>query len=275
MESKVISEKRNMTYLSWSRIRHSSGTAGSFLKAQETIGGKKIYYKLSDYDPVNGIVGHEAVNEIIVSRLLDILNIRHISYQLIRADVLLDGKLHETWLSASENFRAPGEQKIALDAFFEVEKKQKETPLEFCIRMGWQDYIYEMLVVDFLIANRDRHGANIEVLRDTRKKQIRLAPLFDHGLSLLFSCKADLDQVKAFDVMKDVKVQCFVGSSSACDNLRLIEEGKQPILPELKETDKELLFEDLDRVLPGIYQEKIWEMIWKRWEYYADFCHQR
>ncbi len=50
------------------------------------------------------------------------------------------------------------------------------------------DYIYIMLVVDFVILNRDRHGANIEVLRNSRDKTLRLAPLFDHGLSLLFNC---------------------------------------------------------------------------------------
>ena len=71
----------------------------------------------------------------------------------------------------------------------EMEKQIGETPLEFCIRMGWEKTIYEMLVTDHLILNRDRHGANIEVLRDRKKRTVRLAPLFDHGLSLLFSAR--------------------------------------------------------------------------------------
>ena len=33
--------------------------------------------------------------------------------------------------------------------------------------MGWEDYVYQMLIVDYLILNRDRHGANIEVLRNS------------------------------------------------------------------------------------------------------------
>ena len=41
------------------------------------------------------------------------------------------------------------------------------------------------ILTAYLILNRDRHGANIEVLRNSRKKTVRLAPLFDHGLSLL------------------------------------------------------------------------------------------
>lgn len=45
--NKVILEKQDLTHLSWSKIRRSSGTAGSFLKAQATYHGQKIYYKLS------------------------------------------------------------------------------------------------------------------------------------------------------------------------------------------------------------------------------------
>ena len=45
-----------------------------------------------------------------------------------------------------------------------------------------------MIAVDYIILNRDRHGANIEVLRNSRAHSLRIAPLFDHGLSLMYSC---------------------------------------------------------------------------------------
>jgi len=93
--NRIIHEKQDMTHLSWSKIRNSSGTAGSFLKAYSVLGGKKTYYKLSNFDQMAGIVGHECVNEIIVDRLLDILGIPHLQYQLIHADVLIGGKPHE------------------------------------------------------------------------------------------------------------------------------------------------------------------------------------
>ena len=85
-----------------------SGSAGSFLKSYDDTGKKKKYYKLSDFDPVKGIIGHECVNE--------------------------------------------------------------------------------MFVIDYLVLNRDRHGANIEILRDLKTKTVRPAPLFDHGLSLVCRC---------------------------------------------------------------------------------------
>ena len=275
MDRKVIIEKQDMTFLSWSRTRRSSGTAGSFLKAQEERAGSKYYYKLSNYDIVNGIVGHETVNEIIVDRLLTILGIPHLEYQLIHADICIESDIIDTYICTSENFRRFGEQKLPLDIYYELEKKTGELPLEFCIRKGWETYIYEMLVVDYLILNRDRHGANIEVLRDRKRKKDRLAPLFDHGLSLLFSCKNDPASVQRFDVLKERSVQCFVGSSSSLENLRLIPDEKLPDLNALKKTDKQILLEDLETVLPKEHLDKIWEMIWRRWEFYEDFCNQR
>lgn len=263
-------EKQDLTYLTWSKIRHSSGTAGSFLKAYEQIGDQKIYYKLSDYDSMKGIIGHESINEIIVDRLLTVLGVEHLSYQLIYADVIIDSKVYSTYLCASENFRKRGESKVALDAFYERNKMDGETPLEFCIRNGWEDYIYQMLVIDFLILNRDRHGANIEVLQDPKVKAIRLAPIFDNGLSLVCSAKTD-DLLEKFDVMEDKPVQCFVGSRSACENLELIPAEKHPKINQIKESDREIILEGLDDVLPANYQNKIWDMIWQRWCFYEGF----
>ena len=272
MQTRIIHEKQDLTYLNWSKIRNSSGTAGSFLKASSELGGRKIYYKLSNYDNLRGVVGHESVNELIVDRLLTALGIEHLHYQLIHADVLVDGKVLDTWVCASENFRETGEDKQALDVYAGNERRDGESALDFCVRMGWGDYIWQMLVVDFLILNRDRHGANIEVLRNKKKKTVRLAPLFDHGLSLLCRCETP-EAIEKYDVMADLPVQCYVGSRSAAENLKLIPADKRPALTPLKESDKTVLLEGLDGVIPRNLQEKIWEMIWKRWCYYEDICH--
>lgn len=267
-------KKQDLTYLSWAKIRNSSGTAGSFLKSYSELGGEKVYYKLSDYDRVGGIVGHECVNEIIVDRLLDILGIEHLHYQLIHAQIMLDDKEYDTYLCASNDFKEKGESKIALDVYYEVEKQKDETPLEFCVRQGWEEYIYQMLIVDYLILNRDRHGANIEVLRNPKKKELRLAPLFDHGLSLVCRCHTE-EEVQRVDIMEDRPVQCFVGSRSAQSNLELIPKEKLPKLNRLKKEDREYLFQGLEEILPKAWRDKIWEMLWNRWKYYESFCNKR
>lgn len=274
MKNQLIKEKQNMTYLHWAKIRNSSGTAGSFLKSYSTVGDKKIYYKLSDYDNVKGIVGHECVNELIADRLLTLLGIEHLSYSLIHADVKINGKIFETYLCASEDFKNRGESKIALDAYFEAEKYESESALEFCIRNGWEEYIYEMLVVDFLILNRDRHGANIEVLRNSKKKTLRIAPLFDHGISLLSRCRTP-EEIANYDVMEDKSVQCYIGSRSTKENLEFIPKDKLPELNRLKSTDKEIVMEGLDGIISDALQDKIWDMIYSRWCYYEDFCNKK
>lgn len=80
-----IEELQDLRYLDWADKKLSVGTPGCFLKAYEEKDEIKFYYKLSNYDSYRGIFGHECVNELIVSRLLDVLRIPHLSYQLVYA----------------------------------------------------------------------------------------------------------------------------------------------------------------------------------------------
>ncbi len=267
MDGKVIKELQDLRLLQWSRIRHSSGTAGSFLKARTTEKGTKWYYKLSDFDAFRGIVGHECVNEIIADRLLTLLEVPHVPYQLIHARISIDGQEYVTWLCRSADFKRKDESKIALDAFYQMEREPGESPLVFCRRQGWEQYIRQMLAVDFLILNRDRHGANMEVLRSRADRSYRLAPLFDHGLSLYFSVHED-EKLETEDPMRDRRVQCFVGSGSALENLRLIPKGERPFTGILTRNDRERLFEDLEEAISPARQEAVWDMLWRRWQYY-------
>ena len=269
----VIHELRDMTYLSWAKVRNSSGTAGSFLKAYEDTAEGRMYYKLSNYDPFHGIVGHECVNEIIVDRLLTVLGIDHLSYDLIHAGIIVDDHPLETWLCVSRDFKRRGESKTALDTFYQTERLPGESPLEFCIRCGWEKTVYEMLAVDYLILNRDRHGANMEVLRNRYQNTIRLAPLFDHGLSLLSRCE-DEAAMEREDVLADKPVQSFVGSRSAWENLSLIPHEKWPEINPLKEEDKVFILDGLEPALGRKWLERIWEMIWGRWLRYESIGDQ-
>ena len=117
MKHNIVMETQDLTYLKWSHIRSSSGTAGTFLKSESEIAGKKIYYKLSNFDSVNGVIGHECINEIIVDRLLTLLGVEHLPYELIHADIEVEGKLYNTFLCASEDFKKRGESKMALDDY--------------------------------------------------------------------------------------------------------------------------------------------------------------
>ena len=265
----IVENIRDLRYLKWTRTRNSSGTAGSFLKAYEDSGDRKIYYKLSDYDVVRGIVGHECVNEIVAQRVLDILGISHLEYTLVHALVRIDDREHITYLCSSHDFKQFGESKIPLEDYYGMEHITGETPLDFCKRMHWEEYIYSMTVIDFLIANRDRHGANIEVLFDRKRKKIRPAPLFDHGLS--FACRChDINELKEFDVMKDMKIQSFIGANSAFDNLSIVPAEYLRSLPKMGEEEIKYATEGLENAIRREFIDKIRLMLKRRWKYLDD-----
>lgn len=265
----IILETQDLTYLKWSHIRSSSGTAGTFLKSESTIDGKKVYYKLSNFDSFNGVTGHECVNEIIVARLLTILGVEHLEYKLIHADIEIEGKQYNTYLCASEDFKKRGESKVALDDYYRTNAKKEESHYDFCIRCGWEEYIDQMLVIDYLILNRDRHGANIEVLRNARAHTLRIAPMFDHGLSLLYSCITD-EAAEKFDVMEDKRCQNFIGGYSCRENLNFVKEKGNVFKNRLCETDKDIIFEGLETILSKAFREKIWNMIYERYKKYEN-----
>ena len=59
-------------------------------------------------------------------------------------------------------------------------------------------------------------------------------------------------------------------NKSARANLELIPGGRYPVLRPLKEKDRRFLFDGLETVLPQVWQDKIWEMLWRRWCSYED-----
>lgn len=178
--------------------------------------------------------------------LLTILWIEHLEYQLIHAKIEIN---------------------------HQINAKPGTSHYDFCVKNGWQEYIDTMLAVDFLILNRDRHGANIEVLRNARKRSLRIAPLFDHGLSLLCSCYSE-EQIKKFDIMEDKPCQNFIGSRSTLENLNLIQNKASIFKNRLTENDRDIIFKDLQNTLSAEHMDKIWEMIDTRWRYPKENAHR-
>lgn len=270
----LITELQDLRYLDWTDKKLSPGTPGCFLKAYEEKDGQRYYYKLSNFDSYRGIFGHECVNELIAARLLSVLKIEHLEYQLIHAKISVDDMELEGYICKSRNFRKLSERKIPFDTYYELHKEGKESPLEFAERKGWGTYMHQMLVVDYLICNRDRHGANIELLIDENGKA-RIAPLFDNGLSLLFSCYDNQENIRKYDVLEDKAVNNFIGAKSLEYNLRFIPRGKHPFKGTLREQNKKELLDGLDGILSSSHLEKIWEMIWERWRRYVQICHTK
>lgn len=263
----IVKRQQDLRRLSWTQAAFTSGTGGMLLKSREQTGSTLWYYKLSSYDSYRGVYGHECVNELVASRLLDILGIEHVRYALVNALVSVDGDELPTWLCRSPSFRRTGERKVSLDTFFDLHRKGRESPLDLCRRYGWDEHVRQVALLDYLIANRDRHGANMEVLQ-SRNGVLRLAPLFDNGLSLVFSCYDDEERVRAFEPLADIQANNYLGSRSLEENLKII--GLPSACGQLHPQDRAKLLAGLEDVLPQAHLDKIWDIVWERWCHVAD-----
>lgn len=261
----VVSSLQDYRDILWSERVNSSGTAGTYLKARVGSGARARYLKLSRYNGAR-IDGTECINELVASRLMELLGIDHVPYRLVHARVTIDGTEHETWLNSSRNFRRPGEQKMGLGNYYELYREKDESPLSFCERMGWAAGVAQMMLVDYLIANRDRHGSNIEVLID-RAGQPRLAPIFDNGLSLVAPYGDDVERIAAFDPLMPVATTNFLGSRSLEENVKSV--APVEVARPLVARDRELLLAGLEGAASPVLLDKIWQIVWERWCWYA------
>lgn len=117
----------------------------------------------------------ESKIEVMVSRLLDKLGISHVPYELTK---------HENDIVCSCPCIANDELSIASFEDFEFYCNQVGKNAELEIKKMDSKHFYEMLVVDYLISNADRHGQNWGVYVDNDTgKVIGLHPLFDHNNS--------------------------------------------------------------------------------------------
>ena len=246
--------------LVWNKTIGSVATDGVYMKTELVIEGAKYYLKLSNYDSYRGIFGHESVNEIIAGRLGELLGFNVLTGMLRKSLVSIDGKEHVAFVFLAKSYKST-ESRVAFEDFYmDYRLSDLESPLDFCKRFNWDAEIYKMFIFDYLILNRDRHGANLEVLKNDSKK---LSPLFDNGLSFVCSCTDEAD-IETFGIMDDRPVNNFIGTKHLRQNLELID--KNVVFSELREPDKDILFTGLHGVLPVRYFDAIWEIIWKRWQ---------
>mgnify|MGYP004664540401 FL=1 len=135
-----------------------------------------------------------------------------------------------------------------------MQRKQGENSLDTLRRLGFSKYIDAMLFFDFLICNRDRHGKNIEF--NLVGNQLNVVPLFDTGISFVAPYGKNEEAICAFNAMRDVQANKFVGTQSLQANLSLIQNPVY-VKPLTKET-RIRLFKGLSVCLPKYMRDKIW-----------------
>lgn len=247
----------DLTHLNWCFISY-----GCYYKSTQIENGIKYYYKCSNFYSGQNCFGEESIYEVICSRLFQLLGFDCVKYTLCYARVKIDGMIFDTYVCKSKNYFVGYNSRITLEDLQKI--LGLKNSVETVNKIGIQREIEKLLVADFLVMQRDRHGKNIEIL--IKDNKYYLAPLFDNGLGLLAPYPVALtkiDRIKEFDVLKDCPVNNCIGTRSLYDNLNLLSGSIR--VNRLKKEDKKKLFYGLNSLLPKEYIEKIWELILYRY----------
>ena len=157
-----------------------STSNGNLKKRWKIINGEKYLLKAGTKPNQ-----YEIFNEIIASAIMELLNIDHVSYSLI----IDDGHIY----CGSKNFISYNEDFVTAYQLRCSKKQQNDVSLynhllsiyESLNIPNHQEKIDQMLFIDFLIGNVDRHLNNFGVIRDAKTLEfIRATPIYDSGSSL-------------------------------------------------------------------------------------------
>jgi len=150
--------------------------------------GERVLLKGSRF----GIM-QETFNELIASNIMEELKINHVTYNLKRTKdyipysecITMSDKNHEyinaAWVLGLEDYG----MKDVYDQYIDI-----------CSRNGIEDVkerVDEMIAIDFIIGNDDRHKGNFGIIRNPDNlKWEQIASIFDNGNSLFFD-KSEYD----------------------------------------------------------------------------------
>lgn len=259
----TYSEIIDLRPLKFSKGTIGSGSAGTLYKSNTS----KYYFKLSsfsEYYPDE--YGYESVCEVINSRLCNCLGIAHAEYDMMRAKVLINEREFELWLCVSKNFKPDIAKRTTLETYLKyygISGYDLMQNFEFCKDKEFFKDLCSMLLVDYIIYNRDRHGANIELFIE--KDNVTLAPIYDTGYSLISPCLYDKGKLDIFDINSTGPVNNFLISRYYDKVLEVIKDYST--MPEINIdtfhiSDLRQCFRcDSDYIL-----SKIYSMIRKRYE---------
>ena len=162
-------------------VRTPDASSNGWLKKKwMIIGGKRYLAKAG-----SGTILQEPYNEVAASKIMDLIGLKHVTYSVIEEK--------NRPLSLCENFITTNTEYVPAAFICNALPKEKGdmyfTHLQKCAAYlnipGVQDYIDNLLTIDFLLENTDRHYGNFGFIRDVNTLEfIAPAPIFDNGTSL-------------------------------------------------------------------------------------------
>ncbi len=150
-------------------------TSGSFAKCWIREGNQVSLLKRGSEGYANA--GFEPYSEALAASLLEAAKVNHVPYGIVR----YHGKL----ASKCPLFTSEDVGFVSAHRFFEAPFGIRDI-LEFCAQYGAEESFREMIVMDAVMANVDRHSGNYGFLVDNASGDVLgMAPLFDHNMACL------------------------------------------------------------------------------------------
>lgn len=194
-----------------SLISPDNTSDGWLRKKWAMIDGKRCLIKGG-----SGTVQQEPYNEVFASILMNRLGIPHVEYTLMMQE--------DYPYSVCEDFITTDTELISAWYVMQTAQKQNHVSvyqhyLNCCEMLGIsaiKESLDQMIVLDYLIVNEDRHQNNFGVIRDANTlKWIGAAPIYDSGTSLWFDKPTGMLGSKA-------KVNCKPFKSSHEEQIKLV-----------------------------------------------------
>ena len=161
---------------------------GSIEKRWVIKDGNRVLLKGSMYNRMQ-----EPFNEVIASRIMEEYGINHVHYDCLRTK---DKNIPYSECKCMVNINTE-----YINALFVMESEEyyRKDPylqyLDICNRNGIVDSkskTDEMIALDFIIGNTDRHKGNFGIIRDADSlKWLSIAPVFDNGNCLFYDSDND------------------------------------------------------------------------------------
>ncbi|GIN74249.1 hypothetical protein J14TS2_47240 [Bacillus sp. J14TS2] len=204
-------------------------TSDGWLKKKWTIVNGKRYLMKGG----SGAIRQEPYNEVFASKICERLGIPHIPYSIMKQE--------EYPYSVCKNFVTSNTELISAWYVMQTEKKQDHVSvyqhyLNCCNNLGIpniEESINQMLVLDYLVMNEDRHQNNFGVIRNADNLEwIGASPVFDSGTSLWYSKPVSLIQA-------DGKINCKPFKNNHEDQIKLVTDFDWVDLSSLKNIEEE------------------------------------
>lgn len=158
-------------------------TNGQLPKTWKREGDSLVLYKGGTDEQLYSNAGKEPYSEYYAAQVAKAMEIDHVPYDLKRFKGILASTC-VNFTTKDISYVPIGKTLSQLDLSHLVQKLEK---------VQCMDKFEDMVLLDAVIFNEDRHYGNFGLLKENKTGQyITLAPLFDHGFSLFARCRDDI-----------------------------------------------------------------------------------